>query len=95
MLNEAGEIIGGLAILRDISERKRTEVELYKAKEAAEAAIRAKSAFLANISHELRTPLTAIIGYSDLMQEEINDLGYTDFIPISPGFRRLASICWR
>jgi PAS domain S-box-containing protein len=81
LLNEAGEIIGGLAIIRDISERKRTEVELYKAKEAAEAANRAKSAFLANMSHELRTPLTAIIGYSDLMQEEINDPGYTDFVP--------------
>ncbi len=53
--------------LRYAIERKRVQLELHKAAEAAEAASRAKSTFLTNMSHEIRTPMNAIIGMSELL----------------------------
>jgi two-component system sensor histidine kinase/response regulator len=65
--DDRGETIGVSTITRDITERKRFEQELQEALEAAQAATRTKSLFLAMMSHELRTPLQAVLGYADLL----------------------------
>src|SRR5687768_2061251 len=65
--------------MEDVTERRRAEAEVAKAKEAAEAANRTKSLFLANMSHELRTPLNAILGFSEMLQEEAVERNLQDF----------------
>jgi signal transduction histidine kinase/ActR/RegA family two-component response regulator len=63
-----------------IRERERAAEALRQAKESAESASRAKSTFLANMSHELRTPLTGIIGYSELLQRDVERSGHTELL---------------
>jgi PAS domain S-box-containing protein len=79
--SECGQPIGQIWVGHDITMRKRAEETLLKAKEAAEVASQAKSLFLANMSHELRTPLTAIIGYSHLIQKQLERAEQTACIP--------------
>ena len=74
-----------VAVIRDVTERKRADQDVRAALNAAEAGMRAKNLFLGMMSHELRTPLQAILGYADfllsdptgsLTAEQAEDVGY-------------------
>lgn len=68
-----GNIDGIICMGLDITQSKREEDELLRAKKIAESANKAKSEFLANMSHEIRTPLNAVIGFAELLQKTYLD----------------------
>ncbi|WP_238581688.1 response regulator [Legionella micdadei] len=72
-------IIGLLGFSIDITERKKMEEELRKAKELAEAANKAKTEFLENMRHDIRTPLSGIVGFADIIKMESNSLQVKEY----------------
>ena len=84
-----------IGTFRDISDRKKTELELVAAKERAEESDRLKSAFLANMSHEIRTPMNGILGFTDLLKEpDLTSKNKEEFINIieKSGQRLLSTV---
>jgi PAS domain S-box-containing protein len=86
--DDRGEVTGILGIYVDITERKRIEVELQRAKDAADAALRARSEFITVMSHELRTPLTLILGPLASLLEDRSE-------PLSERARAELARMWR
>ncbi len=69
-------------ILRDVTQIKKTQKDLVRAKEGAEAANRAKSEFLANMSHEIRTPMNSILGFTTILEEQITNKQQKQYIAL-------------
>ncbi len=78
--SSSGRRIGIQGMFWDVTDRKKAEISLEKAKDIAEAASQAKSDFLANVSHEIRTPLNAVIGITDLLIGSSVDSTQQDYL---------------
>ncbi|MCH8941361.1 MAG: PAS domain S-box protein, partial [Bacteroidetes bacterium] len=73
IIDNEGNILNYIAIKDDITEKREMREELIKAKEKAEELYKLKSSFLSNMSHELRTPLVGILGFTEILEEDIKD----------------------
>ncbi len=76
-------------VIQDVTESVAREAELRVARDQAETANRAKGEFLANMSHEIRTPLTTILGYAQMLRDEVSGEHVELVTPIEVGGRRL------
>lgn len=70
LFDDSGQVSGILGISFDITDRKKLEEDLVKAKNRAEAANHAKTEFLENMRHDIRTPLTGMVGFSEIIKKE-------------------------
>ena len=75
-----GEITNAITVFRDITERANYESALEKARSIAEKSVRVKDIFLSNVSHEIRTPLNAIVGFTNLLEEQVKDAKSSDYV---------------
>lgn len=89
-----GKTIYFLALQEDITERKKTEFELIRSKEKAEEMNMLKSVFLTNMSHELRTPMVGILGFSQILRDELTEPNKIEIVDllIKSGKRLLSTL---